>query len=208
MICPECQASNPDTAEACSRCRHPLSDSEKTLGLEGAAPSEMPTMAGPTSLKEWVKGLPGGASGASLVLPEGLEIGPALPRAPAARVGCMGPSSSSRQELDRDVVLKLILSDISVIPRPRAVQARDPSLERVTHRNVLRATTSRIEASFLTMQFLRERTVASVLRDTGSCPSLPTSASSILEGLGRHTSSASPRDLSRELMVDAADRST
>lgn len=74
MICPECQTPNPNGVEVCPRCARRLSDPEKTLRLEEADPSAMPTLAGPASLKEWVKSPSTGAA-VSLVLSDGLEIG-------------------------------------------------------------------------------------------------------------------------------------
>ena len=61
MTCPQCQTPNPDGAEACALCRHPLIGPERTLPLDEPDASEAPTVDtsdAPTvdaSLKDWVK---------------------------------------------------------------------------------------------------------------------------------------------------------
>ncbi len=213
MICPHCQASNPAGAKACSRCRQPLSDSEKTLGLEGAEASEMLTMAAPTSLKDWVKGL-SGSSAAALVLPEGLEIGRRYRVRQLLGVGGMGSVYRVHdQELDRDVALKLIRSDIAESPAALERFKREIQLSsRVTHRNVLRVYDlgESDGIRFLTMQFVEGEDLASVLQRYGKLP-VPRVISvfrQILEGLrAAHEQGVVHRDLKpQNIMVDAADK--
>jgi tetratricopeptide (TPR) repeat protein/TolB-like protein len=214
MICPECQAPNPDEAEACSRCRHPLSDSEKTLGLEGAAASEMLTMAAPASLKDWVKSQPVGGAAASLVLPEGLEIGRRYRVRQLLGVGGMGSVYRVHdQELDRDVALKLIRSDIAENPEALERFKREIQLSsRVTHRNVLRVYDlgESDGIRFLTMQFVEGEDLATVLQRYGKLPvaRLTSIFRQILEGLrAAHEQGVVHRDLKpQNIMVDAADK--
>jgi tetratricopeptide (TPR) repeat protein/predicted Ser/Thr protein kinase len=213
MICPACQTSNPDSAEACSHCRQPLADADKTLQLQGLAASAMPTMAGPASLKEWVRSRPTQGTAASVTLPEGLEIGRRYRVQHLLGEGGMGAVYRVHDaELDRDVAMKLIRSDIA--ERPAALERFKREIQlssKVTHKNVLRVYDLG-EADgirFLTMQFVEGEDLSIILRRRERLPvrRLVVLFRQILEGLrAAHEQGVIHRDLKpQNIMVDAAD---
>ena len=170
-------------------------------------------MAAPTSLKDWVKGL-SGSSAASPVLPEGLEIGRRYRVRQLLGVGGMGSVYRAHDlELDRDVALKLIRSDI--VENPAALERFKREIQlssRVTHRNVLRVYDlgESDGIRFLTMQFVEGEDLAAVLQRYGKLP-VPRLISvfrQILEGLrAAHEQGVVHRDLKpQNIMVDAADQ--
>ncbi len=212
MICPECQASHPDGTGVCSRCGHSLADPNRTLRLEDVAASEMPTLASPASLKEWARTHPPAAP-ISVVLPEGLEIGSRYRVRKLLGIGGMGAVYSVHDgELDRDVALKLIRSDISTNPVALERFKREIQLSsRVTHRNVLRVYDlgEADGIKFLTMQLVEGEDLAAVLNREKrlSVPRLLSILGQILEGLeAAHQQGVIHRDLKpQNIMIDRAD---
>ncbi len=170
-------------------------------------------MAAPASLKDWVKGL-SGSSAAALVLPEGLEIGRRYRVRQLLGMGGMGSVYRVHdQELDRDVALKLIRSD--VVENPSALERFKREIQlssRVTHRNVLRVYDlgESDGIRFLTMQFVEGEDLAAVLQRYGKLPvpRLTSIFRQILEGLrAAHEQGVVHRDLKpQNIMVDAADQ--
>ena len=116
-------------------------------------------------------------------------------------------------ELDRDVALKLIRSDIAENPAALERFKREIQLSsRVTHRNVLRVYDlgESDGIRFLTMQFVEGEDLAAVLQRYGKLP-VPRLISvfrQILEGLrAAHEQGVVHRDLKpQNIMVDAADQ--
>jgi tetratricopeptide (TPR) repeat protein/TolB-like protein len=211
MTCPQCQTPNPDGAEACSRCRHPLIGGERTLPLDEPDASEAPTVA--ASLKEWVKSRPTGGVLLATTLPEGLRIGWRYRVKSLLGIGGMGTVYRARdEELERDVALKLIRSDIAENPAALERFKREIQLSsQVTHKNVLRVYDLG-EADgirFLTMQFVEGDDLSRVLKRDGrfSVPRLTKIFQQILEGLrAAHEQGVVHRDLKpQNIMLDAGD---
>ena len=213
MICPACQTPNPDGASACSHCSGALPDPDRTLQLSAPDAAEMPTMASPTSLKDWVKSRPTGGVPASVVLPEGLEIAGRYRVRKLLGMGGMGAVYRVHdEELDRDVALKLIRSDIADNPEALERFKREIQLSsKVTHKNVLRVYD--LGASdgikFLTMQFVEGVDLSTILKREGRLPNLRLIHvfRQILEGLrAAHDQGVVHRDLKpQNIMLDASD---
>ena len=172
----------------------------------------MPTLAGPASLKEWVKSRPTGPA-VSPLLPEGLEIGRRYRVLKLLGVGGMGAVYRVHdQELDRDVALKLIRSDIAENPAALERFKREIQLSsRVTHRNVLRVYDlgESDGVRFLTMQFVAGEDLAAMLCREGklTIARLTPIFRQVLEGLrAAHEQGVVHRDLKpQNIMLDAAD---
>jgi tetratricopeptide (TPR) repeat protein len=213
MNCPACQSQNPEGARACSDCGEPLPDHDRTLRLDGPAGSQMPTLATPASLKHWLKSGPTGGVPTSATLPEGLQIGRRYRIRRLLGVGGMGAVYRARdEELDRDVALKLIRSDIADNPAALERFKREIHLSsRVTHRNVLRVYDlgESDGVRFLTMQFVEGDDLSTLLRREGRLPTprLTRIFRQILEGLrAAHEQGVVHRDLKpQNILVDAAD---
>lgn len=214
MICPQCQTSNPDQAETCTACRHSLSDRGVSARAPEADFSSTPTVAGPTTLKEWARVEPSPPSQAiSLVLPQGLEIGHRYHVVRLLGIGGMGAVYRVHDgELDRDVALKLIRSDIAEDTSTLERFKREIQLSsRVTHKNVLRVYDlgQSDGIKFLTMQFVEGEDFSSILKREGkvSIPRILHLFRQICEGLlAAHEQGVIHRDLKpQNIMVDAAD---
>src|SRR5262249_47817278 len=156
--CPVCQTSNPDGAVACAQCATPLPGDIRVRVSDHTA---MPTAASPRSLKEWASDQSGAAARSApqaAILPAGLEIGKRHRVHHLLGRGGMGAVYQARDlELDRDVALKLIRSDIAEDPSALERFKREIQLSsRVTHRNVLRVyDLGESEGiKYLTMQFV------------------------------------------------------
>ena len=209
MICPECHTPNPDQAETCAECRHSLSDP----GLSSSSDPEAATLAGPSTLKEWAKGQASSSRSISLVLPEGLEIGHRYKVMRLLGIGGMGSVYRVHDlELDRDVALKLIRSDIAENASTLERFKREIQLSsRVTHRNVLRVYDlgEADGIKFLTMRYVEGEDLASVLKREGRLPipRLLHIFRQICEGLGAaHEQGVIHRDLKpQNVMLDATD---
>jgi tetratricopeptide (TPR) repeat protein len=213
MICPECHTPNPDQAENCAECRHSLSDPNLATHVEDSDEQSAPTIAGPKTLKEWAQGQVSAARSISLVLPEGLEIGHRYKIIRLLGVGGMGSVYRVHdRELDRDVALKLIRSDIADKPATLQRFKREIHLSsKVTHRNVLRVYDlgEADGIKFLTMQYVDGQDLSHVLKRTGKLetPRLLKIFGQICEGLGAaHEQGVIHRDLKpQNVMLDAAD---
>ena len=213
MICPACQTPNPEGAASCSHCSGSLSDSDQTLRLLSADASEMPTMASPTSLKDWVKSRPTSGVPASSVLPDGLEIAGRYRVRKLLGMGGMGAVYRVHdEELDRDVALKLIRPDIGENPEALERFKREIQLSsKITHKNVLRVYD--LGASdgikYLTMQFVEGEDLSTILKRIGRLPipRLTHIFRQTLEGLrAAHDQGVIHRDLKpQNIMLDASD---
>ncbi|MCA1579992.1 MAG: protein kinase [Acidobacteria bacterium] len=182
MICPNCASPNPEGAAACATCRHSF-ESEQTMaggpgvvpaGIEAAASMSAmnQTMDSPRSFPEWAK-----ASSSygpmSVVLPEGLEIGRRYRVVRLLGRGGMGAVYRVYdKDLDREVALKLIRSDVADDPETLGRFKREVQLSStVTHRNVLRVYDlgESDGIKFLTMQLVSGEDLSSVVK-AGSLP--------------------------------------
>jgi serine/threonine protein kinase/tetratricopeptide (TPR) repeat protein len=214
MICPTCQSPNPYGATSCSACSSSFSGAEEaTLKLAADVAPEMPTMASPTSLEEWVKSQPTSAMSASSVLPEGLEIARRYRVRKLLGIGGMGAVYRVHDdELDRDVALKLIRSDIGENPEALERFKREIQLSsKVTHKNVLRVYDLGASEGikYLTMQFVEGEDLSTILKREGRLPNarLTHIFRQILEGLiAAHEQGVVHRDLKpQNIMLDASD---
>ena len=213
MICPQCHTPNPDLAALCLECSHSFSGEPLTIVLPSTPAPEMPTMASPASLEEWVKSRPTSGIPASSVLTEGLEIAGRYRVRKLLGMGGMGAVYRVHdEELDRDVALKLIRSDIGENPEALERFKREIQLSsRVTHKNVLRVYD--LGASngikFLTMQFVEGEDLSTVLKRVGrlGTPRLTHIFRQILEGLkAAHDQGVIHRDLKpQNIMLDGSD---
>ena len=179
MNCPHCAAVNPEDAVSCVECRHSL-DAELTMVGDSGAVASMPhvdaamgsprnnvAVETPQSFVEWAKASKsfGVMSG---VLPEGLEIGKRY-----RVVGLLGRGGMGAvyrvydKDLEREVALKLIRSDIAEDPETLGRFKREIQLSsKVTHRNVLRVYDlgESDGIKFLTMQLVSGEDLAAVIR--------------------------------------------
>jgi serine/threonine protein kinase len=171
-------------------------------------------MAGPASLKDWVKSRPTGGIPLTATLPEGLRIGSRYRIRRLLGIGGMGAVYRARdEELDRDVALKLIRSEIADNPAALERFKREVQLSsRVTHKNVLRVydLAESDGVKFLSMQFVDGVDLSTVLKRDGRLPvaRFVRLWRQILEGLrAAHEQGVVHRDLKpQNVMVDATDR--
>jgi eukaryotic-like serine/threonine-protein kinase len=174
----------------------------------------MPTIAAPATFKEWMRSQSGRSEPISLVLPEGLEIGRRYRVKRLLGIGGMGAVYQVHdQELDRDVALKLIRSDIAENASTLERFRREIQLSsRVTHKNVLRVYDlgESDGIKFLTMQFVEGEDLAAIIKREGKLPlaRLIPIFRQILEGLrAAHEQGVIHRDLKpQNIMIDAAGR--
>ena len=222
MICPECQTSNPESAERCRKCGvdfAPALASERTsvagLTPEPAHPAELtsiPTMGSPSSFRQWADQSQRGV--ASVVLPAGLEIGKRYRVKSLLGMGGMGAVYLVHDKgLDRDVALKLIRSDIAEDADALERFKREIQLSsRVTHPNVLRVFDlgESDGIKFLTMQFVDGRDLSTILKKQGKLPTerLLRVFRQTAEGLkAAHDQGVIHRDLKpQNIMLDGSDR--
>jgi len=214
MICPICQSPNPDDVEACLECTHrfvpeaiPLSRPE----VEAGELTSVPTMGSPSSFKEWASRSQSAAS--AVVLPAGLEIGRRYRVKSLLGIGGMGAVYLVHdKDLDRDVALKLIRSDIAEDPDTLERFKREIQLSsRVTHPNVLRVFDlgESDGIKFLTMQFVDGRDLSTILKKQGKLPNerLLKIFRQVAEGLkAAHDQGVIHRDLKpQNIMIDSHD---
>ncbi|HEY7575736.1 MAG TPA: protein kinase [Thermoanaerobaculia bacterium] len=191
----------------CLYCSGDISDAASPGPDEG----ETPTLAAPKSLKDLGSG--GGASPA-IVLQPGFEIGRRYRVRRMLGKGGMGAVYLVEdRQLERDVALKLIRSDIaeneSVLERfKREIQLSS----KVTHKNVLRVYDlgESEGVQYLTMQFVEGEDLASLLKREKRLP-LPRILSifrQVCEGLqAAHEQGVIHRDLKpQNIMLAPADR--
>ncbi len=150
MICSHCTTPNPENAVSCAKCGQSLESDQTMVGGEHAAVAAgsgadasmsamNQTMDSPRSFPEWAK-----ASSShgpmSAALPPGLEIGKRYRVEQLLGRGGMGAVYRVHdKDLDRDVALKLIRTDIAEDPETLSRFKREIQLSsKVTHRNVLR----------------------------------------------------------------------
>jgi tetratricopeptide (TPR) repeat protein len=212
--CPQCQAINTEDAAVCFSCSTPLPEE---IRIRVSDHTLMATAAAPRSLKEWASqaSASGPQSGASAaILPGGLEIGHRYRIHHLLGLGGMGAVYQARDlELERDVALKLIRSDIAADLSALDRFKREIQLSsRVTHRNVLRVYDlgESDGIKFLTMQFVDGKDLSTILKKTGKLP-LPRLVSlfrQIAAGLGAaHEMGVVHRDLKpQNVLVDSADQ--
>ena len=213
MICPQCQTPNPDGIASCSHCSSVFPAADPTRKFVPDDAPEMPTMASPTSLEEWVKSRPTGSIPVASVLTEGLEIAERYRVRKLLGMGGMGAVYLVHDdELDRDVALKLIRSDIGENPEALERFKREIQLSsKVTHRNVLRVYDLGASGGikYLTMQFVEGEDLSTVLKRVGrlATPRLTRIFRQILEGLrAAHEQGVIHRDLKpQNIMLDASD---
>ncbi len=211
MICPACHTPNPEGSSSCSQCSGQLSGPGPTLVLPGA--DSTPTMAAPASLKEWSDRGLGSAPGSSAILPPGLEIGKRYRVLRLLGRGGMGAVYQVQDlQLDRQVALKLIRSDIAENEMVLGRFKREIQLSsKVTHKNVLRVYDlgESDGVQYLTMQFIEGEDLSTVLKREGRLPTprLIRVFRQILEGLrAAHDQGVIHRDLKpQNVMLDASD---
>ena len=215
MICPSCQTPNPDGVEACLHCTHRFVPEAIPLSrpaVEAAELTSVPTMGSPSSFKEWASRSQGNA--AAVVLPAGLEIGRRYRVKSLLGIGGMGAVYLVHdKDLDRDVALKLIRSDIADDPDSLERFKREIQLSsRVTHPNVLRVFDlgESDGIKFLTMQFVDGRDLSTILKKQGKLPTdrLIRIFRQVAEGLkAAHDQGVIHRDLKpQNIMIDSQDR--
>ena len=215
MICPICREPNPEGVETCLSCTHPFVTPKITITpppLEVSELTSVPTMGSPSSFKQWAsQSQRGGTS--SAVLPAGLEIGRRYKVKSLLGMGGMGAVYLCHDlELDRDVALKLIRSDIAEDADMLERFKREIQLSsRVTHPNVLRVFDlgESDGIRFLTMQFVDGRDLSTILKKQGKLPTerLVKIFRQVAEGLkAAHDQGVIHRDLKpQNIMVDAQD---
>jgi tetratricopeptide (TPR) repeat protein len=217
MICPICQSPNPDEVEACLHCSHRFATAKISItpppsGQDVSELTSIPTMGSPSSFKEWASKSQRGAS--SVVLPAGLEIGRRYRVKSLLGMGGMGAVYLVHdKDLDRDVALKLIRSDIAEDADTLERFKREIQLSsRVTHPNVLRVFDlgESDDIKFLTMQFVDGRDLATILKKQGKLPTdrLIRVFRQVAEGLkAAHDQGVVHRDLKpQNIMIDSQDR--
>ena len=217
MICPICQTPNPDAVEACLHCSHRFATAKIALspppsGQDASELTSIPTMGSPSSLKEWATKSQRGTT--SVVLPAGLEIGRRYRVKSLLGIGGMGAVYLVHdKDLDRDVALKLIKSDIADDADALERFKREIQLSsRVTHPNVLRVFDlgESDDIKFLTMQFVDGRDLATILKKQGKLPNdrLVRVFRQVAEGLkAAHDQGVVHRDLKpQNIMIDSQDR--
>jgi tetratricopeptide (TPR) repeat protein len=212
MICTRCQAPNPDPAENCLSCGFVFGGAAAPEESVAAELTSVPTMGSPSSFKQWASQSARGV--ASVVLPAGLEIGHRYRVKSLLGMGGMGAVYLVHdKELDRDVALKLIRSDIAEDTDALARFKREIQLSsRVTHPNVLRVfDLGEMDGiKFLTMQFVDGRDLSTILKKQGKLPTdrLLRIFRQVAEGLkAAHDQGVIHRDLKpQNIMLDASDR--
>ena len=212
-ICPRCQTANPDHAEVCSGCSLSLWNAGEATPPAAGEMTEMPTQAGPRSLKEWALEH-SGPSAVSVVLPEGLEIGRRYRVLKLLGVGGMGAVYRVHDnDLDRDVALKLIRSEIAEDAAALERFKREIQLSsRITHKNVLRVFDlgESDGIRFLTMQYVEGEDLSTILKREGKLPKerLIRIFRQIADGLrAAHEQGVVHRDLKpQNIMVSEGDR--
>ena len=214
MICPKCQAHNPEPAENCLTCGFVFGGAPAVV-LEQTNASELtsiPTMGSPSSFRQWADQSQRGV--AAVVLPAGLEIGHRYRVKSLLGMGGMGAVYLVHDKgLDRDVALKLIRSDIAEDADALERFKREIQLSsRVTHPNVLRVFDlgESDGIQFLTMQFVDGKDLSTILKKQGklSTDRLIRIFRQTAEGLkAAHDQGVTHRDLKpQNIMVDASDR--
>jgi len=212
MICARCQTPNPEPAENCLSCGFVFSGAVVPEESVAAELTSVPTMGSPSSFKQWASQSARGV--ASVVLPAGLEIGHRYRVKSLLGMGGMGTVYLVHdKELDRDVALKLIRSDIAEDTDALARFKREIQLSsRVTHPNVLRVfDLGEMDGiKFLTMQFVDGRDLSTILKKQGKLPTdrLLSVFRQTAEGLkAAHDQGVIHRDLKpQNIMLDASDR--
>ncbi|MGE5413748.1 MAG: serine/threonine-protein kinase, partial [Syntrophomonadaceae bacterium] len=214
MICPVCREPNPEGVEVCLSCTHPFVTPKIELTPQPSDVNELtsvPTMGSPSSFKQWASQSQRGTN--SVVLPAGLEIGKRYRVKSLLGMGGMGAVYLCHdKDLDRDVALKLIRSDIAEDADMLERFKREIQLSsRVTHPNVLRVFDlgESDEIRFLTMQFVDGRDLATILKKQGKLPTerLVKIFRQMAEGLkAAHDQGVIHRDLKpQNIMIDAND---
>ena len=212
MICARCQTLNPDPAENCLSCGLVFGGVVVPEESVAAELTSVPTMGSPSSFKQWASQSARGV--ASVVLPAGLEIGHRYRVKSLLGMGGMGAVYLVHdKELDRDVALKLIRSDIAEDADALERFKREIQLSsRVTHPNVLRVfDLGEMDGiKFLTMQFVDGRDLSTILKKQGKLPTerLLRVFRQTAEGLkAAHDQGVIHRDLKpQNIMLDASDR--
>jgi tetratricopeptide (TPR) repeat protein/predicted Ser/Thr protein kinase len=175
MECPICQAENPPTAAACTKCSTPLPLNDPMSGatLPGGT---LPSGTLPRATAAWsiaVTPSPGalyaqGEDLVGMVLAERYDILALLGQ------GGMGAVYKARDtELERLVALKLIRADLASNPEILRRFKQELILAReVTHRNVIRIFDlgQAKGFKFITMEFVEGRDLRAVLRERGKLP--------------------------------------
>src|SRR5215471_15882980 len=242
MNCPHCSAVNPDGASTCVECRQHLDGEMTMIGQSGVVPPEIPaegtivipagtktpvrppppppppprptdsSLGTAPSLADWAK-LSKSFGAMSGTLPEGMEIGKRYRVAKLLGRGGMGSVYRVYdKDLDRDVALKLIRSDIAEDPETLGRFKREIQLSsKVTHKNVLRVYDlgEADGIKFLTMQLVEGTDLGHVLKREGKLPlaRILKIFEQVCEGLGAaHEQGVIHRDLKpQNIMLGAND---
>jgi tetratricopeptide (TPR) repeat protein/predicted Ser/Thr protein kinase len=163
MECPDCGADNADEARTCRACRRDFSDIGVTIERSGIEKTEHSSS--PAGFRV--------VSGSGRLVP-GTDLSPRYHIKKQLGEGGMGEVYLAHdRELERDVALKLIRTDLAtnqaIIDRfRREIQVAT----RITHKNVLRVYDLGEAAGlkFLTMQYVEGEDLSSVLRREGRLP--------------------------------------
>lgn len=155
MVCPQCKHDNPDSSKKCERCGTPLSLSDETLATSGQG---------------WSK--PVGdvvISPALLVqLTPGTSLGTRYKIIRSLGQGGMGTVYQAYdRELDRQVALKVIRSDMAANPEILKRFKQELILARqITHKNVIRIfdLSEADGLKFITMEFIDGEDLHSLLK--------------------------------------------
>jgi tetratricopeptide (TPR) repeat protein/predicted Ser/Thr protein kinase len=212
MICPKCQTPGSEESATCLYCGYGFEGAAEAQDSHAAELTSVPTMGSPSSFKEWAN--QSQKNVASVVLPAGLEIGHRYRVKSLLGMGGMGAVYLVHdKELDRDVAMKLIRSDIAEDAEALERFKREIQLSsRVTHPNVLRVFDlgESDGIKFLTMQFVDGRDLSTILKKQGKLPTerLLRVFRQTAEGLkAAHDQGVTHRDLKpQNIMLDATDR--
>jgi tetratricopeptide (TPR) repeat protein len=175
MECPKCGTANADDAVSCGKCRTELSDFELTAARQSPIGQSRP---GPGSSTDVGGGsfpeAPVVRRSQSRTLDVGFKLGERYQIVRQLGEGGMGEVFLARdRELDRDVALKIIRSELAANPAILERFKREIQLStNVTHKNILRVYDlgEADGVKFLTMQFVPGQDLAALMRREAPLP--------------------------------------
>ena len=201
MVCPECSYENPDTSVVCEKCTTPLPLSDQTLATGGQGWS-VPAANGIVSPSSVIQLTPGTSIGSRYEIVRLLGQG-----------GMGAVYQAHDRELDRQVAIKVILSDMAANPEILRRFKQELILARqITHKNVIRIFDlgQADGIKFITMEYIEGENLQSVLRRKKKLE--PKEAANILAQVCRaleaaHTEGVLHRDLKpQNIMLDKSGR--
>ena len=155
MVCPECSYENPDTSVVCEKCTTPLPLSDQTLATGGQGWS-VPAADGIVSSTSVIQLTPGTSIGSRYEIVRLLGQG-----------GMGAVYQAHDRELDRQVAIKVIRSDMAANPEILRRFKQELILARqITHKNVIRIFDlgQADGIKFITMEYIEGENLQSVLR--------------------------------------------